>query len=169
MENGNARSWGHSLADGAAAADSEAEFTKYVLREAAGAVAELLARDGRKPSSLVVRAGGVDIELAWTAAAAPERPAQPEPAGEEAGTAPPGHWFVPAPTVGVFYRAPSPGAEPFVDVGSIVQAGQQLGIVEAMKLMIPVEADRDGRVVAVPADDGEPVEHGQRLFEIGPS
>jgi acetyl-CoA carboxylase biotin carboxyl carrier protein len=71
-----------------------------------------------------------------------------------------------APTVGTFYRAPEPGAEPFVREGDEVQAGQQVAILEAMKLMNPIEADRSGRVVRVLVPDGESVEYGQPLFVI---
>lgn len=71
-----------------------------------------------------------------------------------------------APTVGVFYRSPEPGAAPFVDTGELVTPGQQVGIVEAMKLMIPVEAERGGRVVDVLCADGTAVEFGAPLFAL---
>ncbi|GAA5069189.1 acetyl-CoA carboxylase biotin carboxyl carrier protein [Thermocatellispora tengchongensis] len=73
-----------------------------------------------------------------------------------------------APTVGVFYRAPEPGAEPFVAVGDTVAAGQQVGIVEAMKLMIPVQAERAGRVVEVLVEDATQVEYGEPLIAYVP-
>jgi len=73
-----------------------------------------------------------------------------------------------APTVGVFYRAPSPGAAPFVEEGDTVAAGTQVGIVEAMKLMVPVEADRAGRVSKVLKSDGDPVEYGEPLIRLAP-
>lgn len=69
-----------------------------------------------------------------------------------------------AETVGVFYRAPEPGASPFVEVGSVVHPGQQVAITEAMKLMIPVEATRSGRITEIVVEDGMPVEHGQPLM-----
>ena len=75
-------------------------------------------------------------------------------------------YTVRASTVGVFYRSPEPGTPPFVSEGDVVTAGQQIGIVEAMKLMIPLEADRGGRVVAVLARDGESVEHGQPVLTL---
>jgi acetyl-CoA carboxylase biotin carboxyl carrier protein len=71
-----------------------------------------------------------------------------------------------APTVGMFYRSPEPGAPPFVKPGETVRAGQQVGIVEAMKLMVPVEADRAGRVVEVLVPDGSAVEFGQPLIAL---
>ena len=71
-----------------------------------------------------------------------------------------------APMVGVFYIAPAPGAEPFVRVGSRVRKGDTLCILEAMKMMNEVVADRDGEVVEVCVDDGELVEYGRVLFKI---
>jgi acetyl-CoA carboxylase biotin carboxyl carrier protein len=71
-----------------------------------------------------------------------------------------------APTVGVFYAAPEPGAAPFVTVGDVIRPDQQLGIVEAMKMMIPVEAKLAGRVTAVLCADAAEVEFGEPLFVI---
>jgi acetyl-CoA carboxylase biotin carboxyl carrier protein len=71
-----------------------------------------------------------------------------------------------APTVGTFYRAPEPGAEPFVREQDGVRPGQQVGIIEVMKLMLPVEADVHGHIVEILARDGLPVEYGERLFSI---
>ncbi|KAB2344497.1 acetyl-CoA carboxylase biotin carboxyl carrier protein [Actinomadura rudentiformis] len=68
--------------------------------------------------------------------------------------------------VGTFYSAPEPGADPFVCVGDEVQAGQQVAILEVMKLMTPVEADRPGRVVDVLVSDGTPVEYGTALIAL---
>jgi acetyl-CoA carboxylase biotin carboxyl carrier protein len=73
-----------------------------------------------------------------------------------------------SPFVGTFYRAPSPGVAPFVDVGSLVKRGQTLCIVEAMKLMNEIEADCDGRIVDILVANGEPVEYGEALFKIDP-
>ncbi len=73
-----------------------------------------------------------------------------------------------APTVGTFYRAPEPGAPPFVEVGDSVRPGQQVGILEAMKLMLPVEAQCHGMVLEVLTREGQPVEFGQPLFVIQP-
>ncbi|MET8649917.1 acetyl-CoA carboxylase biotin carboxyl carrier protein [Nocardia aurea] len=69
-------------------------------------------------------------------------------------------------TVGVFYRLPEPGADPFVAEGDIVRSGQQVGIVEAMKLMIPVTATTSGRIVEFLADNGAAVEHGAPLMRL---
>ncbi|KPM53928.1 biotin attachment protein [Frankia sp. R43] len=75
-------------------------------------------------------------------------------------------YVVPAHTVGVFYHSPEPGADPFVRAGDTVVAGQQVGIIEAMKLMIPVEADRGGVVREVLVADATPVEYGQPLLTL---
>jgi acetyl-CoA carboxylase biotin carboxyl carrier protein len=74
--------------------------------------------------------------------------------------------FVTSPFVGTFYPSPSPSAEPFVQVGSEVKAGQTLCIVEAMKLMNEIESDVSGVVVEVLGGRGKPVEYGERLFKI---
>ena len=71
-----------------------------------------------------------------------------------------------SPLVGVFYAAPSPGAEPFVRVGSRVKKGDVLCIVEAMKLMNEIQAERDGEIVDICAHDGDVVEFGQTLFKL---
>ena len=75
------------------------------------------------------------------------------------------HW-VTSPFVGTFYRAPSPDAPPFVEVGSKVREGQTLCIVEAMKLMNEIEADCAGTIIDVCSENGKPVEFGQRLYKI---
>lgn len=68
-----------------------------------------------------------------------------------------------SPMVGTFYRAPSPGAAPFIEVGDHIKKGQVIGIIEAMKLLNEVEADKDGVVKAFAAENGQPVEYGQPL------
>ncbi|MCP1289249.1 MULTISPECIES: acetyl-CoA carboxylase biotin carboxyl carrier protein [Chromobacterium] len=71
-----------------------------------------------------------------------------------------------SPMVGTFYRSPSPGAKSFIEVGQSVNAGDTLCIIEAMKLMNEIEADRSGVVKAVLVEDGQPVEFGEPLFII---
>jgi oxaloacetate decarboxylase alpha subunit len=75
---------------------------------------------------------------------------------------------VEAPMIGVFYRAPEPGAEPFVEVGEAVAPGQTLCLLEAMKLFNELKAETTGVVRAIHAENGEPVEFGQLLFELEP-
>ncbi len=77
-----------------------------------------------------------------------------------------GH-VVTSPMVGSFYRAPSPGADPFVQVGDTVKEGQTICIIEAMKLLNEVEADKAGVVKEILVDNGQAVEYGQPLFVIG--
>jgi acetyl-CoA carboxylase biotin carboxyl carrier protein len=74
--------------------------------------------------------------------------------------------YVTSPFVGTFYPAPTPGAEPFVKVGSEVKVGQTLCIVEAMKLMNEIEADVAGTVIEVLRENGKPVEYGDKLFKV---
>ncbi|HEX2303894.1 MAG TPA: acetyl-CoA carboxylase biotin carboxyl carrier protein [Gaiella sp.] len=75
---------------------------------------------------------------------------------------------VESPMVGVFYRAPQPGAPPFVEVGDVVAAGQTLCVLEAMKLFNELKADADGRIRSIHADNGQAVEFGTLLFELEP-
>lgn len=77
-----------------------------------------------------------------------------------------GH-VVKSPMVGTFYRAPSPDAKPFVDVGSSVTAGDTVCIIEAMKLLNEIEADKTGVIKAILVENGQPVEFGEPLFIIG--
>lgn len=77
-----------------------------------------------------------------------------------------GH-VVTSPMVGSFYRAPSPGADPFVQVGDTVKEGQTLCIIEAMKLLNEIESDKAGVVKEILVENGQAVEYGQPLFVIG--
>lgn len=105
-----------------------------------------------------------------TYAAAPPAAANPGQTPEVASSAPasaePAGHKVLSPMVGTYYEAPSPDSPPFVKVGDSVQAGQTLCIIEAMKMMNQIEADVGGKVAAILARNGEPVEFGQTLFII---
>ena len=140
----------------------------------------LLAELPRSPERLRIQARDIVMELDW--ATSTSTPATPDPVSAtppgpesnsaESGTAPgdraPTGPRITAPIVGTFYRRPAPGSDPFVEVGDQVKPGQQVAIVEAMKLMLPVEADTEGVITEVLADDGQPVEYGQALFALGP-
>jgi acetyl-CoA carboxylase biotin carboxyl carrier protein len=89
-------------------------------------------------------------------AAAPVAPPPVVPSGHE----------LKSPMVGTFYRASSPGAEPFVSVGTKVKAGERMCIVEAMKILNEIEADHTGTITKVLVEDGQAVEYGQVLFVI---
>ena len=76
--------------------------------------------------------------------------------------------MVKSPIVGTFYEAPSPGAPPFAKAGDMIEVGQVLCIVEAMKLLNEIESDVAGEVVKKLASNGQPIEYGQELFAIRP-
>jgi acetyl-CoA carboxylase biotin carboxyl carrier protein len=124
----------------------------------------LLATDaGARPELVRVTAGDVTVEVSFGTrtipAAGGEAPVVPPPPTAPRAT-------LTSPAVGVFYRAPEPGAAPFVAPGDTVAEGQQIGIVEAMKLMIPIHAERAGRIAEALAADGAPVEYGEPLFAL---
>jgi acetyl-CoA carboxylase biotin carboxyl carrier protein len=96
--------------------------------------------------------------------AAPQAPS-PATSGAALATAKDDH-TVTSPMVGTYYSAASPGAKPFVEIGTEVKVGQVLCIIEAMKMMNQIESDKAGRVTAIIAKNGEPVEFGQPLFII---
>ena len=103
--------------------------------------------------------GDLVVELEWPEGA--PLVAAPPPVETDAGL-----HYVCASMVATLYLAPSPGADPFVREGDRVVAGQQVAILEAMKMMIPVEADRAGEVVKVLVPNATPVEYGERLIAI---
>ncbi|MFM1989045.1 MAG: hypothetical protein RJA99_2002 [Pseudomonadota bacterium] len=108
------------------------------------------------PAMPVVQAAPV----APAPAAAPAAAAAAEPAPAATGH------IVKSPMVGTFYRSANPNSAPFVEVGAQVKAGQTLCIIEAMKLMNEIEADKAGTIKAILVENGQPVEYGQPLFVI---
>ena len=94
-------------------------------------------------------------------AAADAAPPAPKPAENAA--------VIASPMVGTFYRAPAPDADPYVEVGDMVEVGQTVCIIEAMKLMNEIESDFRGRVVKILVENAQPVEFGQKLFLIEPA
>lgn len=146
------------------------------LDEVRRSARQLLDDVGNQPRLLRIRAGDIVVEMEWTdqpdgpvaqALAAPAPAALTANAAE--GRADDSLAEVCAPTVGTFYRAPQPGAAPFVAEGDEVRRGQQIGIVEAMKLMIPIESEHDGVVATIHVADAAPVEYGQPLLTLSPS
>jgi acetyl-CoA carboxylase biotin carboxyl carrier protein len=111
----------------------------------------------------------VPYPAAAFASAPPAPAAQAAPAADSAAAPeeakPRGHEIT-APMVGTFYASSSPGAKPFVEIGSVVSPGDTLCIIEAMKMMNQIESDVAGRVVSILVDNGSPVEYGQTLFVI---
>jgi len=106
------------------------------------------------------------------AAAAPHAAAAPAPApaAEAKPAADPDSHLKPlvSPMVGTFYRSPAPDADPFVEVGDVIEVGQTVCIIEAMKLMNEIEAETKGRVVRILVENAQPVEFGQKLFLVEP-
>ncbi len=104
---------------------------------------------------------------AMPAGGAAAAPAAEAAAAESAAQKPkPSEHVITAPMVGTFYASPSPGAKPFVEIGDEIKVGQVLCIIEAMKMMNQIEADRAGRIASVMARNGDPVEFGQPLFVV---
>ena len=135
-------------------------------------IAELEITEGEEKVKIVrTGRGGQEALVTSTVpaaapAAVPALPAaQPGPTPEALPAAPEGH-VVKSPMVGTFYRAPSPDAKPFVEIGDAVKAGQTICIIEAMKLMNEIETDHDGVVKAILVENGQPVEYGEPLFVI---
>lgn len=106
------------------------------------------------------------VPMAAAPATMTQAPAGAAPAAAAAPVAAETGHRVKSPMVGTFYRAPSPGASNFIEVGSTVKEGDTLCIIEAMKLLNEIEADRGGVVREILVDNGQPVEYGQPLFVI---
>jgi acetyl-CoA carboxylase biotin carboxyl carrier protein len=133
-------------------------------------IAEIEIKEGEE----AVRISRMPTGAYATHAPAPMMMAAPAPLPAPAAAAPAevvvkpraNEHVVTAPMVGTFYAAPTPGAKAFVDIGDEVKAGQVLCIIEAMKMMNQIEADKGGRITSVMAQNGDPVEFGQPLFVI---
>ncbi len=128
----------------------------------------------RKPSpgaagAATARAAAPEIIVPFAppSGTAAEEPGPAPSAPDERATE--GLHIIKSPIVGTFYGAPSPGADAFVRVGSHVESGQTLCIVEAMKLMNEIESDVSGEVIRIFVENGQPVEYGQPLFGLRPS
>jgi acetyl-CoA carboxylase biotin carboxyl carrier protein len=113
-------------------------------------------------------AAGARPTAAASPLAAPVAPPAAATATEPTAAAPDGAVAVTAPNLGVFYRAPKPGAAPYVNEGDVVEADTEVCLIEVMKLFTPVTAGVSGTVRQVCIEDGEMVEHGQTLFFIQP-
>ena len=123
-----------------------------------------ISRHGNQPAAPMAYAAPAPATPAPAAAPAPAETAASEPAAPAA--APATDNAVLSPLVGTFYRAPSPDAASFVEVGQTVRVGDVLCIVEAMKMMNQIEADRAGTVTAIHVENGEAVEFDQPLISI---
>lgn len=128
-------------------------------------IAELEIKEGEEFVRISRSSSAVQHVYAAPQHAAPVAAAAPAPV-PAAPAEPEGH-VVKSPMVGSFYRSPSPGAKPFVDIGQTVSVGDTLCIIEAMKLLNEIECDKSGVVKAILVESGQAVEFGQPLFIIG--
>ena len=131
-----------------------------------GEEAVRISRFPTSPPPPVAPAAPAAQATAPAAAEAPKQPTADVPVDSPGESDDEGHRVL-APMVGTFYRASGPTADPFVDVGDRIDAGDTLCIIEAMKMMNQIEADVAGRVLSIEAENGDPVEFGQLLFVIG--
>jgi acetyl-CoA carboxylase biotin carboxyl carrier protein len=133
-------------------------------------IAELEITEGEGKVRIVKFPQGGQTAGAGAAAPLPVAPVAAEVAPVAAAPVAPaaaqGH-VVKSPMVGTFYRAPNPGSPAFVEVGQSVKEGEPLCIVEAMKLLNEIEADKSGTIKEILVENGQPVEYGQPLFVIG--
>lgn len=139
---------------------SESNVSELEITEADGKVR--IVKAGAAPVVMMQAAPQAAPVAATPAAPAPAAAPVVEAAAEEVET---GH-VVNSPMVGTFYRASSPGAKAFAEVGDVVKEGQAVCIIEAMKIMNEIEADRDGTITKILVENGRPVEYGQPLFVI---
>jgi acetyl-CoA carboxylase biotin carboxyl carrier protein len=138
---------------------SESNVSELEITEAEGKVR--IVKSAAAP--VVMAAPAVVAAPVATAVAAPAV-VSAEPVAAEV-TEPAGH-IVKSPMVGTFYRASSPGAKSFVDVGSVVNEGDTICIIEAMKILNEIEADKSGTITKILAENGQAVEYGHPLFVI---
>jgi len=135
---------------------SESNVSELEITEAEGKVRIVKAPAAGLAAPVVAYAPAPVAAVAQAPAAAVVEPVAAVPAGH----------VVKSPMVGTFYRSASPGAKPFVEVGSVVKMGETLCIVEAMKILNEIESDKAGTVTQILIDNGEAVEYGQPLFVI---
>jgi acetyl-CoA carboxylase biotin carboxyl carrier protein len=140
---------------------SESNVSELEITEAEGKV-RIVKSAGVAMSAPVMMAAPV---VTAAPAVAPAPAVEAAPVTAEAPAAVSGH-AVKSPMVGTFYRSSSPGAAPFVQIGSVVKEGDTLCIVEAMKILNEIESDKAGTVTQILCENGQAVEYGQPLFII---
>ncbi|WP_028080622.1 acetyl-CoA carboxylase biotin carboxyl carrier protein [Solimonas soli] len=128
-------------------------------------ISELEVREGEESVRISRQTMAVPVQQ-FTPAPPAALPAAPAPAAAAPVAKVDNRHIIKAPMVGTFYRAPSPGAKSFVEVGQTVKAGQVLCIIEAMKMLNQIEADKAGVIVEILAENEKPVEFDQPLFAI---
>ena len=140
---------------------SESNVSELEITEAEGKVR--IVKSGAAPvvmAAPMVAAAPVAAPMAAAPAAVAAEPVATAEAAEASGHT------VKSPMVGTFYRAASPGAKAFVDVGSVVNEGDTICIIEAMKILNEIEADKSGTITKILAENGQAVEYGHALFVI---
>ena len=151
--------------------DGAAESQNQALLETAAAVrklAEVMQDHGL--AKIEVSQGGIHILLsAGKPATVVTSPLAVMPAAQAPSSSEPEGHFVTAPMIGTYYASPSPGDPPFVQVGDTVEVGQTIGIIEAMKIMNEIAADRNGVVAEVLVANSQAVEYGSPLIRIVPA
>ena len=139
---------------------SESNVSELEITEAEGKVR--IVKGGAMVAAQPVMAAPVGLPQA----AAPAVAAQPAAAPQAAAPQEPAGHTVKSPMVGTFYRSSAPGAKPFVEVGQQVKEGETVCIIEAMKILNEIEADKSGTVKQILCENGQAVEYGQPLFVI---
>ena len=142
---------------------SESNVSELEITEAEGKVR--IVKGAPPAAPLVYAPVPQPLATAAAASAAGAVPAAVTPAAPAPAEAPAG-FIVKSPMVGTFYRAASPGAKPFVEIGQKVNEGDTLCIVEAMKILNEIESEKTGTIVQVLGENGQAVEYGQPLFVI---
>lgn len=143
-----------------------AEETMAVLSRG---VQDVLRAAPHPPTRVSLSYGDASVEVEWAAPAEGARPPGPQAAAAAPAAVPSVEHVgveLRAPLLGTYYAAPEPHAAPFVAVGDVVEAGQQVAIIEAMKLMNTVLAEAPGEIVEILVADGQPVEYGQPLMVL---
>lgn len=140
---------------------SESNISELEITEAEGKVR--IVKGSASPAAAVVPV--MPAPAAPITVQAPAPLAEPAAAPVAAPVVPQGH-VIRSPMVGTFYRSPSPGAKPFVEVGQTVKEGETVCIIEAMKILNEIEADRAGVIKEILVENGQAVEYGQPLFVL---
>ena len=118
------------------------------------------------PRAVRLRAGDLAVEVEFQQGSAPVEQLASDGAGADADDADDCLHYINAPLVGVFYRSPEPGADPFVREGDLIEVGQQVAIIEAMKVMMPIKAECAGDVRKILVADGASVEYDEHLIAV---
>jgi acetyl-CoA carboxylase biotin carboxyl carrier protein len=143
---------------------SESNVSELEITEAEGKVR--IVKSSGAPLVVAAPMSAAPAVVAAPVAAAAAPAAAPAPAADAAPAADTAGHVVKSPMVGTFYRSASPGAKPFIELGSVVKEGDTICIIEAMKILNEIEADKSGTVVQILAENGQAVEYGHPLVVI---